>query len=645
MNVVNKNFPMWRYICVIGVIIMMLCGITRLLSSCTEEVKIDPVSSGKMVSVHFKLDDTVYGDNEVLTHSAEELNPETVVVPLIDDLSMVATLEEDLPVNTRSANTTTLDEGVKLRIVAYENGNTYRKHVDYTVDNHKNLISSDIFEIPAGSYKFVAYSYNSSNLPPHNESQITNIDPSNDLLWGCVPNCQITETKYDVVSIMMSHQLSQVKVVATTDPLGININNINTASITPGKMVNLDVKDGALNVGGDATQIIPSWTYSGATATSDPRIVFTDKANPFQFHINTLKLQGYSDFSNVQAEFSKQLVGGTSYTLKVNFRKIILEVTPTLTFGFSARNSTYGKPVTITTNQPSWTASSNVSWLNFPTSGTGNSMTVYPNSENNNYSADRSATITVSAGGMTKTVAVTQQHLDATSGQTYSNGADRIYISGSDDNAKLLLTQNPNKEGAFFQFGGVRGWSFKTSGSAAKPDYNPTNTSVTSWNGSWTYSNSGSNNSVGHTIDNLKNGKGDPCSLVGYTQKEVKDAITANIVLDNKLWRLPNQTDFYNFYHYYGGWLTSGNPLVYGASCGDPQKFMPADGHILSGGTYNYTSGSGGAGYYWTGVQNYQNASSSLAVNNAHYFLINSSGQAFNAESQATGMNIRCMRQ
>jgi hypothetical protein len=527
--------------------------------------------------------------------------------------------------------------------VAYENGTVYRTHVDYTVSGGV-LTASSNFEVATGFYKFVAYSFNSDTpLPAHDENQITNIDPSNDLLWGCYPTDgtyhQITASSFEEVSITMSHKLSQVKVVATTDQIGININEIITASIIPGKKFNLDVKDGTLTATSDATQNIPSpWTYSGTTATSDPRIVFTNNADIFYFHINTLRLQGHSDFSNVEAKFTKKLVSGTSYTLKVNFQKIILEVTPTtLTFGFSARNSTYGKPVTITTNQPSWTASSNVSWLNFPTSGTGNSMTVYPNSENNHPSSDRLATITVSAGGMTKTVAVTQQHLDAI-GQTGST-AERIYIYGSGVNSKLMLTKDPTNKGAMFQFGGIRGWN--AGSNASNPNYNPSNL-TTAWDGNWTYGGTGTSVALQYlTVANHKIGKGDPCRLVGYTQKEVNDALTANILLDNKLWRLPDDTDFGYFLTNPGSWTTSSG--VYGASCGTSTNklFMPAIGHIELTGTY--TSGDG---YYWTSVQHYVGGSAPAATN-AHYLYIHNFNPSatYDGNPQGWGMSIRCMRQ
>ena len=63
---IKKDLKMWQYICYLSVIILILCGITFLLSSCTEEMiaTADNTSqdSGKMVEVKFAMNNSTNGD-------------------------------------------------------------------------------------------------------------------------------------------------------------------------------------------------------------------------------------------------------------------------------------------------------------------------------------------------------------------------------------------------------------------------------------------------------------------------------------------------------------------------------------------------------------------------------------------------------
>ena len=329
MKAVSKDISIWLFTVYVVFLILILGGITFLLSACTKEVMVSPYNSrtdGK-IAVNFLLGDIIHNGNEVVMRNYSDINPETVIIPLCDDLCLVATLEADLPVRTR-ATTSKLSDGTLLRIVAYEDKTTYQTHADYKVAG-SILMSDNPLYVAEGDYKFVVYSYNSTTtLPVHHNYTITDIYPSIDLLWGCYPlngSFHVTASSNNDITVTISHLLSLVTVQTTTDGLShiVNIDAISDVYITPGKQVNLSIKDGTLAAGSDARQNVTAWSGLGTTTvTSEPCMVYTDNAGAFHVKINSLTLEGYAaPFSNLTATFYKQLQSGVSYTVKVNFKE------------------------------------------------------------------------------------------------------------------------------------------------------------------------------------------------------------------------------------------------------------------------------------------------------------------------------------
>ena len=334
----KKNLSMRNYIVYIVIILLIVCGLILLLSTCTEVV-IDSGGSrsDKKIAMHFTLGEVVYNGNEVVTHSQKDMGPETVVVPLGDDLNMYATLEVDQDVKLHAATTSTLAPGTLLRIVAYENGTTYRTHADYTVSSSGSGSSRELvggpFLVSPGNYRFVAYSYNSTTtMPGHDEYTLSNIDPANDLLWGRYPEDgtfhPVTATTFEDVPITMSHAFSRLTIHATTvdiPPGNIIISNISNVSM-PGKRVELTLNNGVLTPQGDVPQNflpVSSWTGTGSstTVTSDARTVYMGGSTTTTVQIGTLNLTGYPTYTNLTAVFDKPLQRGISYNLYVHFKK------------------------------------------------------------------------------------------------------------------------------------------------------------------------------------------------------------------------------------------------------------------------------------------------------------------------------------
>ena len=308
--------------------------VSCVLSACTKEVVVIPNSGdGTKVAVRFSLGDVEYKGNEELTmHRRPNINSETVEIPLGDSLNMVVTLEVDQKIKQRAA-TSNLAAGTKLRVVAYQNGDTWHAQADYTVSNittgdNRRQLEGPTLEVVPGNYRFVAYSYNSSaTLHAHNE-MITDIDPEKDLLWGCFPQNgslhPVSASSFEEVNITMSHHFSQIKIVATTEnlPDTYTINGISNVTIA-GKSADLTVHNGTLKPKDDVAAFFSSsWSGTGTkTFTSLPRLIYTGGEASTVVKIGSLNLSGNKNFTNLTASFNKKLQSGVSYTLRINFQR------------------------------------------------------------------------------------------------------------------------------------------------------------------------------------------------------------------------------------------------------------------------------------------------------------------------------------
>ena len=325
----KKGLTMWQYMCYMCAIILMLCGITFLLSSCTEEIITNmdkPKGSGKMVEVNFVMNSSTVGDPEtVTTRNARDMQPETVEVPLGDDLFMYATLDIDCNIKLRA--TQSLAIGKQLCIVAYKAGSAYPNdgYADYTViDNAGNISGGSLMVEEGEDYTFVAYTFNSPTLFAHQEV-FTNIPCGYDLLWGATEIQNISNST--TVHITMKHLFSQFAIHVTTEdnaPGDRPVIKGLKATLTPVIDVNLTVKDGTFTIAKTTFRDITFWRPTGGAATvnSLTNPVFTNYADPLVVKIADLQLDGNSTtFNNLQAKFKKVFEPGVSYILRVSIRK------------------------------------------------------------------------------------------------------------------------------------------------------------------------------------------------------------------------------------------------------------------------------------------------------------------------------------
>ncbi|MGL5958550.1 MAG: InlB B-repeat-containing protein, partial [Phocaeicola sp.] len=94
--------------------------------------------------------------------------------------------------------------------------------------------------------------------------------------------------------------------------------------------------------------------------------------------------------------------------------------------------------------------------------------------------------------------------------EEYGVAAPRIFAVGSGDDTKLMLSRVNIKDVNLFQFGSIVSWPGDDN-PVSTPSFNPSNLDVSKWDPAWSVGSSFPNPSA----ENLKNGKGDPCQLVG----------------------------------------------------------------------------------------------------------------------------------
>ena len=257
--------------------------------------------------------------------SARNMEPETNVIRVKDDLFIYATLAVD-PVNKAPAVTTRkFNAGAKIRVVVYREdpGQVYTYVYDtlYYVNSSGVLIrdgSTNKINLPAATYKLIAYSFNNTTTAPSNyNTTISNIDPVNDVIWGESAPKPVSEGGVTEIPISMNHKLSQVSLVATTGLNGPPITAFSGVTM-PGYTVNLTTLTGAL---AKNTAISQPFTFtipgsSPDTVKSNTRTVYTGTPGdmPTVIQIGSLTVRD-TTITDIPATFAKSLQSGYSYTM------------------------------------------------------------------------------------------------------------------------------------------------------------------------------------------------------------------------------------------------------------------------------------------------------------------------------------------
>jgi len=360
MDEIREKPSIVRYIYCVVAVIMLLCGLTYLLSSCTEIVDGPAGKKGKgvRIPVNFSVHIGTHSDEEEV--QARSLNaknePVTDMVRVKGDVYMYATLEEDHPVTTRAA-TTNLPDGSLVRIAAYNTSTPiplFEDTATYIASSGELLpLYNGLFVPDNEDYRFVAYSLNTHPMPNQNATTLTLMDlfayyPNADWLWGFTDTTQpITASDVESIDITLNHLLTRVRVEATTEAIfpAVNINRIGQTTLHPpyeGRL-NLDLFSGVLTTSSGITatglqitrwrNILPppaspeAWgtgtgNLNSQNVESDYVYIFTNKADTNSLKLNNLNIGG-SELGDFQFRITKRLLPGHSYTIKLNFRELV----------------------------------------------------------------------------------------------------------------------------------------------------------------------------------------------------------------------------------------------------------------------------------------------------------------------------------
>jgi len=349
----NISIPMTRYTCYLVAILLIVCGIMYLLSSCITEI-IDPNarSNGSKVAVNFSLRIGSHGSDEVVERSGFSADePITAFVHVAHDVYMYATLEPESPVTTR-AMTTNLPDNYRVRVVAYYSDNTIAAQEDYQVIGGK--LTGNNFEVAEdNTCTFVAYSLNESTLPTQNASnEITftvSAYPNLDLLWGSTNPIYIDGSGTTAEIIELKHLFSRIKVEVSSaaiisDPV---IEKIENASVSPhyNGTATLNVLTGKLTPQGDPAGlqltrwrdqdiatfgsawkdggITPAGVLQSTDVESDYCYIFKHESDTLALKIGDLVVDGI-DLGSYELRFSStKLLSGHSYVLKLTFKRLV----------------------------------------------------------------------------------------------------------------------------------------------------------------------------------------------------------------------------------------------------------------------------------------------------------------------------------
>lgn len=215
--------------------------------------------------------------------------------------------------------------------------------------------------------------------------------------------------------------------------------------------------------------------------------------------------------------------------------------------------------------------------------------------------------------------------------------------AANNGNGGYALTTDPRDAGLYFMFGSVVG-VFSGNGELAtlptgansdpfdEGDVAWSPVAVTGWGDDPSVD-------VSHTVANVKEGKGDPCRLVGLDLAAIKSADAGSLTpsdIDNGVWRLPTyyeNIEFVGTYNSPTDWQTLDG--VNGHQFPDDDTFLPAAGYRdFSDGS---VSNQGTDGHYWSSTASGSNGGF-LGFGRVYVSTLNGTFPAY-------GFGVRCVRQ
>lgn len=271
--------------------VFFLAVITVLSAACTKEELLVPASGEAQVNVLLDgVDEGEESSMKMASASGEKMsNVQQVTIPFNEEFSLQATLEAEqsttvvrkvsMSAGNRAAaskTVTALPQGVRYRVVAYDETGKYVADNVYTVGSSS---SNTPFKLNAGkSYTFLAFSIrSSSDVPAVNTAQslsaasLSGLNGSSDFMYF---KSTVTLNAGDNnLNVVLKHLFTQI----TTSINAAAVGTIESSSVTLGphhSSVGVKLTDASISYNGTAGTTPLTFTGVGTTKiTSTPTII------------------------------------------------------------------------------------------------------------------------------------------------------------------------------------------------------------------------------------------------------------------------------------------------------------------------------------------------------------------------------------
>ena len=332
MNPLRK-LSIYRYIIYFSLAVLFLCGLTHILSSCSD----DFVSRwnhlyGKEVTVKVSVGIIGFGESIDVTRSAGVPTPLTAAAPLGDGLMLQAILEPDTAQSrTRAGLLIPFPEDTHIRVVAYPLGSTTPAGHAFVDADGIELAANDTVRLATGDYRFVAYAYyhpDYRDVPDGYETPIENkvpdivvaFPPEKDLLYGSTIKYVGPDSLAEIDVVHLYSRITRVEANTLQMGSGYPVQTISNVEIN-NYNGNLHLAKDSLSRGAAAPHSISNSLWSSVPAVTcsaiDTFLVYP--AGGTVVRVGTIQVDGRT-FHNVSTTFNTELERGVSYTLKLNVK-------------------------------------------------------------------------------------------------------------------------------------------------------------------------------------------------------------------------------------------------------------------------------------------------------------------------------------
>ncbi|MDR1527010.1 MAG: fimbrillin family protein [Dysgonamonadaceae bacterium] len=310
---------------------VMLLSLTLALGSCEKEFPEDK-RNGALIPVKFNILGVTEGVSEELTRSGSvHSEPETVVLPLDNGLSLEISLEQDAPV-LRDGTPQSLPDGITYRLMAVD---VSSNELLALADGVTGSTIPELFVPASSGCRFYALSYKTSEtiLPAYTVGNILStlaVDNTKDfLLWNSGTGAMTKEIDGSyLLNITFRQELVRVKLIIDSQLTGRTVETI-AANITIGEVATngtLSYPTRVVTPSGTLSSPAFSWTTPASNQENSVRLVFPKASSTVivTLPVSAIKLQGVAAIPIVSTlvPFTTALERGNSYTVRIKIIKI-----------------------------------------------------------------------------------------------------------------------------------------------------------------------------------------------------------------------------------------------------------------------------------------------------------------------------------